>query len=119
MTKDLVTSSCEACRADAPVLEDNEIQELLSQIPSWKVFEEGDIKKIICSFIFSVEIVCANARAPEPVWPGAWGIEPQTRRRILLNGDRVCVCVYGWMNINMRISGAAMQASQLLVVRVC
>ena len=44
--------SCEACRADAPVLEDNEIQELLSQIPSWKVFEEGDIKKIICSFIF-------------------------------------------------------------------
>ena len=52
MVKDLVTSSCEACRADAPVLEDNEIQELLSQIPSWRVFEEDDIKKIICSFAF-------------------------------------------------------------------
>ena len=52
MTKDLVTSKCEACRADAPVLKDNEIQELLSQIPSWRVFEEDDIKKIICSFIF-------------------------------------------------------------------
>ena len=47
-----MTSSCEACRADAPVLENKEIQELLSQIPSWRVFEEDDIKKIICSFIF-------------------------------------------------------------------
>ena len=52
LPNDLVTSSCEACRADAPVLEDNEIQELLSQIPSWRVFEEDDIKKIICSFVF-------------------------------------------------------------------
>ncbi len=52
MTKDLATSSCEACRADAPVLEDKEIQELLSQIPSWRVFEDDDIKKIICSFVF-------------------------------------------------------------------
>jgi Pterin-4a-carbinolamine dehydratase len=52
LTKDLVTSSCEACRVDAPVLENKEIQELLSQIPSWKVFEEDDTKKIICSFIF-------------------------------------------------------------------
>ena len=52
LTKDLVTSSCEACRADDPVLENKEIQELLSQIPSWRVFEEDDTKKIICSFIF-------------------------------------------------------------------
>ena len=52
MTKDLVTSSCEACRSDAPVLENKEIQELLSQIPSWRVFEEDDTKKIICSFVF-------------------------------------------------------------------
>ena len=47
-----MTSSCEACRADSSVLEDNEIQELLSQIPSWRVFEEDGIKKIICSFVF-------------------------------------------------------------------
>ena len=47
-----MTSKCEACRADAPVLENKEIQELLSQIPSWRVFEEDDTKKIICSFIF-------------------------------------------------------------------
>ena len=52
LPNDLVTSSCEACRADSPVLEDNEIQELLSQIPSWRVFEEDEIKKIICSFVF-------------------------------------------------------------------
>ena len=49
-----MTSSCEACRADAPVLENKEIQELLSQIPSWKVFEEDDTKKIICSFFFKL-----------------------------------------------------------------
>ena len=52
MAKDLVTSKCEACRADTPVLENNEIQELLSQIPSWSIFEDDGIKKIICSFIF-------------------------------------------------------------------
>ena len=53
LVKDLLTSSCEACRADAPVLENNEIQELLSQTPSWKVFEEEGTKKLICSFAFS------------------------------------------------------------------
>ena len=52
MIEDLVTSSCEACRVDAPVLKNNEIQELLSQIPSWRVFEEENTKKIICSFVF-------------------------------------------------------------------
>jgi len=49
---ELSKRSCEACRIDAPVLQDNEIKELLSQIPSWKVFEEDNVKKIICSFIF-------------------------------------------------------------------
>ena len=49
---ELSKSSCEACRVDAPVLQDNEIKELLSQVPSWKVFEEDNVKKIICSFIF-------------------------------------------------------------------
>ena len=47
-----MTSKCEACRADAPVLENIEIQELLSQIPTWSIFEENDTKKIICSFGF-------------------------------------------------------------------
>ena len=50
--KELLKSSCEACRADAPVLTDNEIKELLSQIPSWKVIKEDNVKKIICSFVF-------------------------------------------------------------------
>tara|TARA_B100001287_G_scaffold120951_1_gene101926 strand:- start:49 stop:396 length:348 start_codon:yes stop_codon:yes gene_type:complete len=49
---ELSKRSCEACRIDAPVLQDNEIKELLSQVPSWKVFEEDNVKKIICSFIF-------------------------------------------------------------------
>jgi len=49
---ELLTSSCEACKADAPVLMDNEIKELLSQIPSWKVFKDDNVKKIICSYVF-------------------------------------------------------------------
>ena len=47
-----MTSSCEACRADAPVLENKEIKELLSQIPSWRVFEEDDTKKNYMFFCF-------------------------------------------------------------------
>ena len=47
-----MTSKCEACRAYSPLLENKEIQELLSQIPSWRVFEEDDTKKIICYFVF-------------------------------------------------------------------
>ena len=47
-----MNNSCEACRADAPVLKDNEIQELLTQIPSWIIIDDGGIKKLICSYAF-------------------------------------------------------------------
>ena len=49
---ELLKSSCEACKADAPVLVDDEIKELLSEIPSWKVFKDDNVKKIICSYVF-------------------------------------------------------------------
>ena len=52
MPKKLHQSLCEACRHDAPVLTENEIQDLLPQIPSWKIFEEEEVKKLICSFTF-------------------------------------------------------------------
>ena len=45
-------STCEACRADANDLLEEEIQEWLPQIPSWTVCEEENIKRLVCSFAF-------------------------------------------------------------------
>ena len=52
MANELSQSTCEACNADAYCLQEEEIQELLPQIPSWTVFEEESIKRLICSFAF-------------------------------------------------------------------
>ena len=52
MSNELSQSSCEACREDAPVLSEEEIQELLPKTPSWKIFEDEGIKKLICSYAF-------------------------------------------------------------------
>ena len=52
MIKKLNQISCEACRVDAPVLLEKEITELISQIPSWKIFEDEGIKRLTCSFAF-------------------------------------------------------------------
>lgn len=53
MSNALSQSSCEACKLDAPILSEQEIQELAPQIPSWMIHEEEGIKKLICSFAFS------------------------------------------------------------------
>ena len=45
--------TCEACREDAASLKDAQIEELSLKVPSWKVYEDGNIKKLICSFAFS------------------------------------------------------------------
>ena len=52
MFKKLSQINCEACREDAPVLNEKEIDDLLPQIPSWNVFEQEGIKRLICSFAF-------------------------------------------------------------------
>ena len=52
MSRKLSRSTCEACRADAIVLGEKEIEDLLTQIPSWTVFEQEGIKRLICSFAF-------------------------------------------------------------------
>ena len=52
MSKKLNQSSCEACKQDAIILSEKEILELAPQIPSWKILEEENIKKLICSFAF-------------------------------------------------------------------
>ena len=53
MSNALSQSSCEACKLDAPILSEQEIQELAPQIPSWMIHEEEGIKRLICSFAFS------------------------------------------------------------------
>ena len=53
MSNELSQSSCEACKVDAPMLSEQEIQELAPQIPSWMIHEEEGIKRLICSFAFS------------------------------------------------------------------
>lgn len=53
MSNELSQSSCEACKVDAPILSEQEIQELAPQIPSWMIHEEEGIKRLICSFAFS------------------------------------------------------------------
>ena len=52
LPNELSQSACEACTDDANSLHEEEIQELLPQIPSWKVCEEENIKRLICSFAF-------------------------------------------------------------------
>ena len=52
MENDLTKNRCEACKIDAPVLNDKEIEQLLPQIPSWIVSEQDGIKKLICSYAF-------------------------------------------------------------------
>ena len=52
MPNELSQSTCQACSADADTLNEEEIQELLPQTPSWTVHEEEGIKRLICSFAF-------------------------------------------------------------------
>ena len=53
MSNQLSKDSCEACRLDAPVLSDKEISDLSTQIPSWIVYEEEWVKRLVCYFAFS------------------------------------------------------------------
>lgn len=48
----LVEEKCEACRADAPTVTDEEMGELMQQIPEWKIIEVDSINRLIKSFKF-------------------------------------------------------------------
>ena len=52
MSENLLESKCEACYKDATALNEQEISEFLSRIPSWIVHEDDGIKRLICSFAF-------------------------------------------------------------------
>ena len=42
----LKEQSCEACKADAPKVSDDELAELMKQIPDWQPVSEGGILKL-------------------------------------------------------------------------
>ena len=49
----LLNSNCEACRADAPKVTKEELEELKPLVPSWEIIEVNRLKKLVCSFAFS------------------------------------------------------------------
>jgi len=48
----LASSTCEACRIDAPIVSDNEASMLLKEIEGWDLINDG-IKKLKKEFSFS------------------------------------------------------------------
>ena len=49
---DLSNEKCEACQAGAPVVSSREMEELMPQIPDWRVTEEFGIKRLIRTYKF-------------------------------------------------------------------
>ena len=56
----LLDSNCEACRADAPQVTKDELEELKPLVPSWEIIEVNRLKKLVCSFAFSNYEECVN-----------------------------------------------------------
>ena len=50
---DLVKQKCEACRADAPRVTDDELPDLLKQIPDWQPITTGSVLKLNKVFNFN------------------------------------------------------------------
>ena len=49
---DLTSENCEACRADAPKVTDDELVELIKEIPEWQPVTEDSILRLKRSFKF-------------------------------------------------------------------
>jgi len=49
---DLTSENCEACRADAPKVTDDELVELIKEIPEWQPITEDSILRLKRSFKF-------------------------------------------------------------------
>ena len=49
---ELVNTKCEACQAGAPVVTGAEMDELLPQIPDWRVVEAAGINRLVRTFKF-------------------------------------------------------------------
>ena len=50
---DLSQQACEACRADAPKISDDDLRQLMPQIPEWAVIVDDGIMKLERIFKFS------------------------------------------------------------------
>ncbi len=50
---DLKDQKCEACRAGSPLVTQEEIDELMPQIPDWQIIEEEGINRLVRTFKFS------------------------------------------------------------------
>ena len=83
MNAELRDLKCVPCRGDEPRLADAEIQELVPQVPEWKVVERDQIKRLERSFKFpnfkrALEFtsqvgVLAEAEDHHPVLTTEWG----------------------------------------------
>ncbi len=51
--EDLAAMRCEACRADAPVVSEQEVQALHPQAPSWDIITEDSIRRLQRVFKFN------------------------------------------------------------------
>ncbi|RDE24191.1 4a-hydroxytetrahydrobiopterin dehydratase [Motiliproteus coralliicola] len=49
---DLTKQHCEACRADAPRVSEQEAQQLLLQIPQWNIIERDGVPRLVRRFEF-------------------------------------------------------------------
>ena len=50
--ENLSKQSCEACRADAPLISDDELRQLMPQIPDWQVIVVDGIMQLQREFSF-------------------------------------------------------------------
>ena len=49
---ELSQQHCEACRADAPKVTDEELRELMPKIPDWEIIVDDDIMRLTRNFQF-------------------------------------------------------------------
>ena len=83
MTTTLIQEKCVACRADSPRVTDEEIVQLSSIIPAWRLYEDGGIKKlerVLKVKDFAEALALTNAIGDEaeleghhPLLATAWG----------------------------------------------
>jgi 4a-hydroxytetrahydrobiopterin dehydratase len=52
MAEKLTQMKCSACRGDEPPLTEEEIEDLLPQVPEWELVEREGIKRLVRAFKF-------------------------------------------------------------------
>ena len=60
MTDTLAQEKCEACRADAPKVSDEELKELISKIPDWNIEVRDGIMQLEKIFTFNTFVAALD-----------------------------------------------------------